>query len=148
MKSGLLNQAVIPKPEFEEPHESYLTRRDREKHDFAQTYQIPQVLTPSQLDAVYTICTKQHKGCPFVLFGPPGTGKTYTISHTIQTILKMDPRNRVLVCTPSNIAADRVAEQLMENFGSVLTKNNVLRLKAPGNNFFARYKRFDDISSL
>lgn len=148
MRSGFMNQIVVPQPEFKEPHASYLKRKNAKMSEFIFRYDVSRFLTPSQADAVFSICNNEHKNWPFVLFGPPGTGKTFTISHAIQTILKMDPRNRVLVCTPSNMAADRVAEQLMKDFGTVMTEDNVLRLKSVGNNFYQRDKRFDNISSL
>lgn len=108
-------------------------------------YGISPLLTPSQQDAVFAICNDESKGLPFVLFGPPGTGKTFTISQTIQAILKMNDKNRVLVCTASNMASDRVAEQLMEDFGEVLNEYNVLRLRALGNDYQQRERRFDEI---
>lgn len=108
-------------------------------------YKISEKLTEAQRDVVFAICNRENQQWPFILNGPPGTGKTVTISETIQTILKMDSTSRILVCTPSNMAADRVAEQLMTDFGDVLTAENVLRLRSPGNAFTDRNKKFDSI---
>lgn len=44
------------------------------------------------------------------------------------------------------MAADRVAEQLMRDFGEVLNSTNVLRLKAPGNPYHSRDRAFDRIT--
>ncbi|KAI6183190.1 Pept-C1 domain-containing protein [Aphelenchoides bicaudatus] len=148
MKSGYLNQIIVPNPVFQESYASYLKRKDAEMNAFVRKYNISPILTPSQLDAVFAICKKEHRNCPFVLYGPPGTGKTFTISQAVQTLLKMKSTNRILICTPSNMAADRVAIQLMEDFGDILNKNNVLRLRSTGNNYFLRDRHFDEISLL
>uniref|UniRef100_A0AC34F7V7 RNA helicase n=1 Tax=Panagrolaimus sp. ES5 TaxID=591445 RepID=A0AC34F7V7_9BILA len=60
----------------------------------------------------------QHPRNVFVLFGPPGTGKTYTLITAIEAIKKaFDKRNKklcVLVCTHSNMAADNFAIALIK----------------------------------
>uniref|UniRef100_A0A7E4USE4 RNA helicase n=1 Tax=Panagrellus redivivus TaxID=6233 RepID=A0A7E4USE4_PANRE len=48
----------------------------------------------------------------FVLFGPPGTGKTVTLVEAIVRIVRNG--GRVLVCAPSNKAADVIAEMLIK----------------------------------
>lgn len=108
-------------------------------------YRVSPILTPAQQDAVFAICNKEHGECPFVLNGPPGTGKTFTISQAIQALLRMSNKNRILICTPSNTAADRVAEQLMSDFGDVLNDRNVLRLNSVGADYYSRDKKFDPI---
>uniref|UniRef100_A0A7E4ZYT6 RNA helicase n=1 Tax=Panagrellus redivivus TaxID=6233 RepID=A0A7E4ZYT6_PANRE len=43
----------------------------------------------------------------FMLFGPPGTGKTFTLIKAIVELVRTG--GRVLICTPSNKAADVIA---------------------------------------
>jgi superfamily II DNA or RNA helicase len=112
---------------------------------FIHKYRVSPILTPSQRDAVFAICNKEHGECPFVLNGPPGTGKTFTISQTVQTLLRMNSNNRILICAPSNMACDRVAEQLMRDFGDVLNNQNVLRLNSISADYYSRDKQFDSI---
>uniref|UniRef100_A0A915E1T8 RNA helicase n=1 Tax=Ditylenchus dipsaci TaxID=166011 RepID=A0A915E1T8_9BILA len=45
---------------------------------------------------------------------PPGTGKTITLVESICHIVKQSKENRVLVCTPSKMAADNFAEALVD----------------------------------
>ena len=52
---------------------------------------------------------------PYVIFGPPGTGKTTTLVEYILQVLHQKDSNRVLVTAPSNWAADKIARMLMEN---------------------------------
>lgn len=49
---------------------------------------------------------------PFVIFGPPGTGKTVTVIEATWQLLKLDDAHRVLLCAPSNAAADVLCDRL------------------------------------
>lgn len=46
------------------------------------------------------------------LLGPPGTGKTYTLSRAIAELLEQAPGEEILVVAPSNAATDVLASQL------------------------------------
>ncbi|KAI9344799.1 P-loop containing nucleoside triphosphate hydrolase protein [Zopfochytrium polystomum] len=62
--------------------------------------------------AVAIITDGFHHPLPFLLFGPPGTGKTSTIVEAINQITHLDPTTKILVCAPSNTAADVLLERL------------------------------------
>ena len=49
---------------------------------------------------------------PVCLFGPPGTGKSVTVVEAVRQTLAGDPAAKILVCAPSNFAADLLASQL------------------------------------
>jgi len=147
LRTGFLNHILSPQPTFSEERYQYIERKAQQMGEFMQKYRVSDRLTSAQQDAIFAICNKEHMDSPFVLFGPPGTGKTFVISETIQTFLKMSDSNRLLVCTPSNMAADHVAEQLMKDFGGVLNVKTVLRLRSTGNNYYLRDPKFDDIIS-
>jgi helicase MOV-10 len=49
---------------------------------------------------------------PFVIFGPPGTGKTVTVVEAAWQLLQADPTSKVLLCAPSNAAADVLCDRL------------------------------------
>uniref|UniRef100_A0A665X860 RNA helicase n=1 Tax=Echeneis naucrates TaxID=173247 RepID=A0A665X860_ECHNA len=70
-------------------------------------------LNPPQREAVKRILEGECRPIPYVLFGPPGTGKTITL---IEAILQVHTCNsRVLVCTPSNSAADLICIRLHDS---------------------------------
>ncbi|KAG7270686.1 hypothetical protein CRUP_005353 [Coryphaenoides rupestris] len=69
-------------------------------------------LNPSQREAVRRILAGECRPIPYVLFGPPGTGKTITLIETILQVYHFIPSSRVLVCTPSNSAADLICSRL------------------------------------
>ncbi|GJP29827.1 hypothetical protein CLOM_g19923 [Closterium sp. NIES-68] len=49
---------------------------------------------------------------PYIVFGPPGTGKTKTVVEAILQVVRALPSARVLVCAPSNSATDNIALRL------------------------------------
>ncbi|KAJ7249435.1 RNA helicase [Mycena rebaudengoi] len=67
---------------------------------------------PEQLETVAAILHQPPGSVPFIVFGPPGTGKTVTIVEAIRQILLRDPDARILACAPSNSAADLIAMNL------------------------------------
>ncbi|MBX3001532.1 MAG: AAA family ATPase [Caldilineaceae bacterium] len=74
-----------------------------------------------------------------ILWGPPGTGKTYTIGQQVATCLS-DPSERVLVISTTNKATDEVALKIGQaaNSSQIASK----RLLRIGKN--ANYERFRD----
>uniref|UniRef100_A0A915LKH5 RNA helicase n=1 Tax=Meloidogyne javanica TaxID=6303 RepID=A0A915LKH5_MELJA len=52
---------------------------------------------------------------PYIIHGPPGTGKTTVLVEAVRLLLEQkDYDTRILVCTPSNTAADLFATELLE----------------------------------
>lgn len=51
-----------------------------------------------------------------ILWGPPGTGKTYTIGRRVAQAVADDPEARVLVVSTTNRATDAVALQIADAF--------------------------------
>ncbi|XP_038206688.1 putative helicase mov-10-B.1 [Zerene cesonia] len=64
---------------------------------------------------------------PYIVFGPPGTGKTMTIVEAIIQLVSRNPKNRVMVCTDSNMAADHIALMLLKYNEKLNIKNFLLR---------------------
>ena len=73
------------------------------------------VLNDSQLDAMKKVMTAADVA---FIHGPPGTGKTTTLSQAIAGIARLE--GQVLVCAPSNAAVDVLVEKLDELGLSVL----------------------------
>lgn len=67
-------------------------------------------LNDSQLKAVLACLHRsrcEHKFSVELIWGPPGTGKTKTVSVLLFTLLRI--KCRTLVCTPTNVAITEVA---------------------------------------
>ncbi|KAK9970577.1 hypothetical protein ABG768_026510 [Culter alburnus] len=68
---------------------------------------------PEQYSAVCNIVAGTSKPAPYLVFGPPGTGKTVTIVEAIKQVEKNIPDAYILACAPSNSAADQLCEKLI-----------------------------------
>ncbi|KAG8984017.1 hypothetical protein FRB90_005620, partial [Tulasnella sp. 427] len=82
---------------------------------------------PPQWLAVAAIAELGDGAAPFVVFGPPGTGKTVVLVEAIRQVLANQPDAKILACAPSNSAADIIAERLSR----FLSKRELFRMNAP-----------------
>ncbi|XP_028024047.1 RNA helicase Mov10l1 [Balaenoptera acutorostrata] len=73
------------------------------------------LLNENQKLAVRRILSGDCRPIPYVLFGPPGTGKTVTIIEAVLQVFHALPDSRILVCAPSNSATDLVCLRLHES---------------------------------
>ncbi|XP_012556830.2 uncharacterized protein LOC100201712 isoform X1 [Hydra vulgaris] len=98
--------------------------------DFSKTAFKPfnKTLNKRQIDAVQRIVAGCGRPLPYILFGPPGTGKSVTVVESVLQIFTKIKHSRILVCAPSNSAADLIVERL-HNSG-VLNKSDMVRLCA------------------
>lgn len=66
-----------------------------------------------QQQAIFHIISETSRPYPYLIFGPPGTGKTITVVEAILQIRKLKPEAKILVSAPTNSAADEIAKRLI-----------------------------------
>lgn len=79
-----------------------------------------------QKRAVQAVVDAEYGHVPYLISGPPGTGKTKTVVETVSQLLKAPSRvtPHLLVCAPSDAAADTLLVRLSEH----LRPQDLLRL--------------------
>eukprot|EP00966_Prymnesium_polylepis_P168292 3891327-Prymnesium_polylepis.1 len=80
------------------------------------------MLNTEQLTAVADVVANRHGTAPYVIFGPPGTGKTMVVIETVLQLLLLHPDPRILLTAPSNAAADVLAKRLQEHLAPLHTR--------------------------
>ncbi|TPX32413.1 hypothetical protein SmJEL517_g04446 [Synchytrium microbalum] len=80
-----------------------------------------------QQKAIQAVVEGNYGSVPYVIWGPPGTGKTATITEAIIQIVNGNPSTRILACAPSGSAADTIATRLAK----YLTLAQMFRLNSP-----------------
>ncbi|XP_078339905.1 putative helicase MOV-10 isoform X1 [Crassostrea virginica] len=88
--------------------------------------------------AVTNIVKGTSRPAPYIVFGPPGTGKTVTIVEALLQVYYYQSGSHILACAPSNNAADLLAERILGS--SVVTRKHLLRLNAAS-------RKWDSVSS-
>ncbi|KAJ6463413.1 P-loop containing nucleoside triphosphate hydrolase protein [Mycena sanguinolenta] len=68
---------------------------------------------------------------PFLIFGPPGTGKTRTTVEAVLQILRFHSEASIVLCAPSNPATDTLVMRLR----STLQPHEMFRLNDPNRTF-------------
>lgn len=95
-----------------------------EKIHFSNPYDIPiPHLNLSQKEAVMKIMTTKELA---VIHGPPGTGKTTTLTEAIYYLVKN--QNKVLVCAASNTATDLLAQKISQKGIKVIRLGHPARM--------------------
>ena len=77
-----------------------------------------------QEQAIRNIVNQTAFPSPYVLFGPPGTGKTTTIIEAIVQIIKLKPNARILLTSNTNSNCDNLGIRLLE----YVSCNKILRI--------------------
>ncbi|KAK3055742.1 hypothetical protein LTS18_011781, partial [Coniosporium uncinatum] len=86
-----------------------------------------QKLNFEQCKAIESICKHNYGDIPYLISGPPGTGKTKTLVEiALQLIRHTSGVSHILVCAPSDPAADTLAQRLRHWLGPA----KMLRLNA------------------
>lgn len=91
-----------------------------------------QVLNWEQKKTVEAVCGGRYGKLPYLISGPPGTGKTKTIIEIALQLLKdTSAHGHILLCAPSDPAADTLVHRLQQH----LKTSEMLRLNRPGRTF-------------
>jgi helicase MOV-10 len=112
-------------PSEDPSHEALMTTKDVTASPFNRDVGD----NPEQWRAVSRIVDRSHMPYPFVVFGPPGTGKTTTLVEAILQFVKSEPMLKVLVCAPTNTAVDVLCKRLTQ-----MNTTEMLRLMAYSRN--------------
>jgi DNA polymerase III delta prime subunit len=85
-----------------------------------------------QKKAVESICSQNYGTLPFLISGPPGTGKTKTLVEVaLQLLKRVDRVSHILFCAPSDPAADMIVQHISAYFNPA----ELLRLNRPSRAF-------------
>ncbi|KAA8913536.1 P-loop containing nucleoside triphosphate hydrolase protein [Sphaerosporella brunnea] len=94
---------------------------------------IDKELNYEQQKAVESVLKQCYGSVPYLISGPPGTGKTKTLVEAVLQLIYVprNPRHHILLCAPSQEAADTLALRLVK----YLTPSALFRLQAPTRTF-------------
>jgi helicase MOV-10 len=81
-----------------------------------------------QVHAIGSVCASDYGTLPYLISGPPGTGKTKTLVETAMQMLNSTNVAHILICAPSEAAADTLALRLKR----YVSTKQLLRLHRPG----------------
>lgn len=84
----------------------------------------------AQRNAVLRIVEGEARAVPYILFGPPGTGKTTTVVEAVLQCNRLSGKSgsfRCLVCAPTNTAADLLCSRIGK---TKIDKLRMLRMMA------------------
>ncbi|NWI87216.1 SDE3 helicase, partial [Pitta sordida] len=84
-----------------------------------------------QCRAVTHIVQGTSRPAPYLIFGPPGTGKTVTVVEAIKQVWTNFKDARILACAPSNSAADLLCQRLIPD----IAPRHIYRLIASSRNY-------------
>lgn len=90
-----------------------------------------ELLNYEQTKAVNTVLNETYGPVPFIISGPPGTGKTKTIVELALQKISNNKKEHLLLCAPSDPAADTLVQRLSKHLGP----SELLRINSPARSF-------------
>lgn len=95
-------------------------------------------LNPSQTQALNAAAGRELT----LLWGPPGTGKTFTIVRILKQLLTDHPDHRFLVTAPTHNAVDNLMQRFIHEGGHTVSGQEPLRVSTDFNKVAAALKRY------
>uniref|UniRef100_A0A7R9UEK9 RNA helicase n=1 Tax=Pinguiococcus pyrenoidosus TaxID=172671 RepID=A0A7R9UEK9_9STRA len=80
-------------------------------------------LNEKQLQAVTDILRRSSGVAPYLIFGPPGTGKTMTLVEAVMQLFIREPQSRILCTASSDAAADILAGRLLKYLEAMMPRS-------------------------
>ena len=90
-----------------------------------------ELLNYEQSRAVATVVNENYGPVPYIISGPPGTGKTKTMVELALQLVAKQKNAHLLICAPSDPAADTLVQRLSKH----LKPAQLLRINSPARNF-------------
>ncbi|MCF8238312.1 MAG: AAA family ATPase [Saprospiraceae bacterium] len=106
-----------------EPKRSIILGREAPRKSDTRTYELSEQMTPEQRDVVRDLLNSKDY---FLLWGPPGTGKTSVVLHHLVSWLMENTQEQILLLAYTNRAVDEICasvEAISEN-----TREHYLRI--------------------
>jgi len=98
------------------------------EQDYRELRIFNSALNEHQRRAVFNVIKGSCRPSPYIVFGPPGTGKTVTLVEAILQIYTRENHFKILVCGNSNASADILAERLFNS--NVVAPEHMVRISA------------------
>lgn len=85
-------------------------------------------LNDYQRRAVINVLKGECRPAPYIIFGPPGTGKTVTVVEAVLQVYARKKNSKILVCGNSNSCVDLIAQRIQDS--NVVPKKEMIRVSA------------------
>lgn len=96
------------------PEKCPITFKDHKKVEILEWFDKRVESNNEQMMAIKNIVNCTAYPFPFIIFGPPGTGKTSTLVECVAQILQHKPDSRILITAQSNSACDEIGVRLIK----------------------------------
>ncbi|XP_073811815.1 putative helicase mov-10-B.2 [Musca autumnalis] len=98
---------------------------------------------PEQLQAVRNISVGPRNDATYIIFGPPGTGKTTTLVEAILQVLNRNSNTKILITASSNSACDELALRLCKVLPDIDLPRTIVRIYSKSSE--ARIETIDNL---